>query len=118
MCQSDDNKLRINKLLQNFQDEYETAVRKKMPSKVTVNVKRDFASGQQQRREILSLREGYGFIKPQGYDDQRIFFHESDLADGLSFIMLHVGNVVSFFIGPDPKKPDATMRAFRIMIEK
>ena len=50
--------------------------------------------------------KGYGFIAPDG-ENKELFFHLSDLADGLLFDDLKEGDEVSFDMGESPKGPKA-----------
>lgn len=51
--------------------------------------------GEVQRSEILSLKDGYGFIK---YKPNNLFFHYSDMM-GVDFNELNVGDFVEFVVG-------------------
>ncbi len=51
--------------------------------------------GEVQRSEILSLKDGYGFIK---YKPNNLFFHYTDML-GVDFNELNIGDFVEFIVG-------------------
>jgi CspA family cold shock protein len=55
---------------------------------------------------IKTLKNGFGFIAVEGKDD--LFFHVSELAEGVDFDSLQEGQAVSFEEGSGPKGPMAT----------
>lgn len=55
---------------------------------------------------ITSLREGYGFIKIDGWDKD-LFFHANELVD-VQFDSLREGDTLSFEVAEGPKGKNAT----------
>ncbi len=54
---------------------------------------------------IASLREGFGFIKIEGWDKD-LFFHANDLID-VQFDSLRPGDKVTFEVAEGPKGKNA-----------
>ena len=59
-----------------------------------------------QEGTIVSLREGFGFIKIEG-QEKDLFFHANELVDA-QFDSLREGDKVTFEIGEGPKGKNAT----------
>jgi len=54
------------------------------------------------------MDKGFGFISVEG-QDKDLFFHASELQDGVDFNSLKEGQVVEFEMGDGPKGPQAKM---------
>lgn len=59
-----------------------------------------------QQGTIVSLREGFGFIKIEG-QEKDLFFHANELVD-VQFDSLREGDKVTFEVGEGPKGKNAT----------
>ncbi len=56
--------------------------------------------------EVLNLKLGYGFIKPDT-GDENVFFHESEL-NGVDFAQLQEGDRLKYYVQPTARGPNAT----------
>jgi len=69
------------------------------------------------RGEVVGLRSGFGFIRPKDgqVDGRDLYFHAMNVAKGISFNELHMGDQVEFQVGKDEHRNQSTALQVRLV---